>query len=280
MDSTSSRALPGDAADAYPIYTSPDLVAWTAHGHIFPAGHWPSWATADFWAPEIHKVGTHYVAYFSARSTDGQLCIGAASSSSALGPFTDLGQPLIQESSMGLIDASEINAADGTPYVLWKEDGNAVGKPTPIHGQKLATDGLSLVGTPATLITNDQAWEGAVTEAPFMVSHGGDYYLFYSGNSYANASYALGVATAASPLGPFTKAAAPIVVTAGAWVGPGHSAVVDTPAGDTYMVYAAWDSGCVNTAGCGRLVLTDAIFWQGGWPAVPFAPSSATRPLP
>jgi hypothetical protein len=269
----------GDAPDAYPMFTSPDLVSWTAHGHVFPSGHWPSWAVSDFWAPEVHKVGSHYVVYFSARNAGGQLSIGAASAPSPLGPFTDVGHPLIQQSGMGLIDASEVNAADGTPYVLWKEDGNAIGQPTPIHAAILSSDGLSLAGAPATLITNDEAWEGSVTEAPFMVSHGGSYFLFYSGNSYAGPPYAVGVARASSPLGPFSKLGAPIVVTGGAWVGPGHCAVIDTPTGDTYMVYAAWQSGCVNAPGCGRMVLTDALSW-GAWPSVPFAPSSASRPMP
>ncbi len=270
----------GNAADAYPIYTSQDLATWAPQGHVFPAGHWPSWAKSDFWAPEIHKVGAHYVVYFSARGADGMLSIGAASAASALGPFTDIGQPLIHDPSMGLIDASEINAANGTSYVLWKEDGNAIGQSTPIHGQSLAADGLSLVGSPSTLITNDQAWEGAVTEGPFMVEHGGSYFLFYSGNSYANASYAVGVASAPSPLGPFMKAQGPILISGGPWVGTGHCSVVDTPAGDTYVVYHAWSSGCVNGPGCERRLLTDAISWGAAWPAVPLAPSSTSRPLP
>ncbi|HXU70689.1 MAG TPA: glycoside hydrolase family 43 protein [Polyangia bacterium] len=270
----------GNAADAFPIYVSTDLVTWTAKGHIFPSAKKPTWAKSDFWAPEIHKVGAHYVAYFSARNSDGKLSIGAASAASALGPFVDLGAPLVHDPAMGLIDASEINAANGTSYLLWKEDGNAVGKPTPIHAQALAADGLSLTGAPSTLITNDQSWEGAVVEGPFMIEHGGMSYLFYSGNSYANATYAVGVARAPSPLGPFTKAAGPIVVTGGAWVGPGHCSVVDTPAGDTYMVYHAWQSGHVNGPGDARLPLTDAVEWVGGWPTVPGAPSTATRPLP
>jgi arabinan endo-1,5-alpha-L-arabinosidase len=269
----------GDAANAYPLYTSPDLVHWAAQGYVFPTGHWPSWAVSDFWAPEVHQVGSHYVVYFSAKSTGGQYSIGAASSASPLGPFTDIGAPLIQEANMGLIDASEINAADGTPYVLWKEDGNAIGLPTPIHSQALASDGLSLQGTAATLITNDEDWEGAVTEAPFMVQNGGTYTLFYSGNSYATTAYAVGVAQGSSPAGPFTKLGTPILVTGGAWAGPGHCAVVDAPLGDTYLVYAAWKSTCVGGSGCERVALTDLVSWNG-WPSVPFAPSSATRPLP
>ncbi|HEY7957966.1 MAG TPA: glycoside hydrolase family 43 protein [Polyangia bacterium] len=269
----------GGAANAFPIYTSSDLITWKSAGHILPSASKPAWATGDFWAPEIHAVGGHYVAYFSARNTDGKLSIGAASSTSALGPFVALGHPLLHDAQMGLIDASEINAA-GTAYLIWKEDGNAVGKPTPIHAQPLASDGLSLVGSPSTLITNDQAWEGPLVEGPFMIAHGGSYYLFYSGNSYGNATYAVGVARASSPLGPFSKAAGPIVVTGGAWVGPGHCSVVDGPDGDTYMVYHAWPVGHVNGPGDVRVALTDAVQWVSGWPALVGAPSSESRPLP
>ena len=270
----------GDAADAFPIYTSPDLATWTLVSYVFPSGEHPSWAASDFWAPEIHHVGSSYIAYFTARGTDGMLAVGAATATSATGPFTDLGAPLIHDPSMGLIDPSEITTSGGTPYVLWKEDGNAVGKPTPIHAQQLATDGTSLTGAAATLITNDQAWEGAVTEAPFMVEHGGAFFLFYSGNSYANATYAVGVAQGSSPMGPMTKLGTPILVTGGAWVGPGHCSVLDTPAGDTAIIYHAWRAGCVNGPGCGREDLVDTIAWQtNGWPAVLLAPSSNTRPL-
>ena len=271
----------GNAADAFPIRVSTDLVHWTAQGHIFPSGKKPAWAASDFWAPEIHRVGSGWVAYFTARHTDGKLCIGAATAASALGPFVDLGQPLLHDTSMGLIDATELETADGKRYLYWKEDGNAVGKPTPIHGQQLAADGLSLVGARADIITNDRAWEGAVVEGPWLVAHGGSYYLFYSGNSYANATYAVGVARAAAPLGPFTKAAAPIVTSNSAWVGPGHCSVVDGPGGDPYMVYHAWVAGHVNQPGDVRVMLVDRLVWGAdGWPSLPGGPSTSSRPMP
>lgn len=92
-----------------------------------------------------------YVAYFTARHTDGKLCLGAATSSSATGPFQDLGQPLVHDATMGMIDATELEDASATPYLVWKADGNAVGKATPIYGQKLDTAGTALVGNRATL---------------------------------------------------------------------------------------------------------------------------------
>jgi GH43 family beta-xylosidase len=270
----------GDAGDAFPIYSSPDMVNWTASGHIFPSASKPKWAMSDFWAPEIHKVGADWVAYFTARNTDGMLSIGAASATSPTGPFVDSGAPLVHDSAMGLIDATEFQDANGSLYLLWKEDGNAVGKPTPIHGQPLAANGLALTGSASTLITNDQAWEGAVTEGPWLYAHDGSYYLLYSGNSYANATYAVGVARAASPLGPYTKASAPILVSNAAWIGPGHCSVTDGPGGDTYMVYHAWIAGHVNGAGDARVLMDDRIVWNNGWPALPGAPSTTSMPMP
>lgn len=270
----------GGAADAFPIRTSTDLASWSVVGHVFPSGQKPSWAIGDFWAPEIHHVGNHYVAYFSARHQDGSLSVGAAVAPSALGPFADIGQPLVHDAAMGMIDATEFEDANGTPYLVWKEDGNAVGKPTPIYGQALSPDGTSLVGSRVQLIKNDLAWEGGVVEGPWVVAKGGSYYLFYSGNAFYNGSYAVGVAVSASPLGPYHKLGAPILTTNGAWVGPGHCSVIDTPAGDTYMVYHAWQAGHVNGPGDGRPMLVDAVEWSGGWPSVPEAPSVGSRPMP
>jgi GH43 family beta-xylosidase len=270
----------GDAADAFPLSTSPDLVHWTAAGSIFPAGHAPSWAVSDFWAPEVHRVGAGYVAYFAARDQDGSLSVGAATATSALGPFTDVGAPLVHDPTMGMIDPTEFQDGGGTHYLVWKEDGNAVGKPTPIRAQTLTADGTALTGAPVTLITNDLAWEGAVVEAPWVVSQGGSYYLFYSGNAYSNGTYAVGVARASAPLGPYQKLGAPILVTDAAWVGPGHCSVVDAPSGDTVIVFHAWAPGHVNGPGDVRELLVDEVVWSAGWPSVPEAPSTGSRPMP
>ncbi|HEX6835914.1 MAG TPA: family 43 glycosylhydrolase, partial [Polyangia bacterium] len=127
----------GNAADAFPLRVSTDLVHWKAMGSILPSAAKPAWAVSDFWAPEIHRVGAQWVAYFTARGSDGKLAIGTATAPSATGPFTAQASPIVHDANMGLIDATELEASDGTKYLLWKEDGNAVGKPTPIHGQPL-----------------------------------------------------------------------------------------------------------------------------------------------
>ena len=264
----------------YAIRTSPDLVHWTAAGTIFAAGRRPTWASDDFWAPEIHAVGDHWIAYFSARdAADGSLAIGAATGPTSLGPFTDIGHPLVHDPHPGVIDAHHFEAPDGTQYLLYKIDGNATGIPTPIYAQPLAADGITLVGARTELIRNDQAWEGSLVEGPWMIFESGSYYLFYSANAYASTRYAIGVARASSPLGPFTKASAPILVSNGAYGGPGHGSVVRGPGGEWVHVYHAWEAAHVGAAP-GRLDLVDRIGWSGGWPHMYGAPTPRSQPLP
>jgi arabinan endo-1,5-alpha-L-arabinosidase len=269
----------GDGGGLFVVRSSSDLVSWTKAGHVFPSGTGPAWGVSSFWAPEVHRVAGKYVAYFTARHQDGALSIGAAVSDVAEGPYADAGQPLVHE-SMGMIDASRFEDEVGNGYLVWKADGNAVGQPTPIYVQALAADGLSLAGDRVAVITNDLSWEGGVVEGPFVVRRDGTYFLFYSGNAYYNGTYAVGVARSASPFGPYEKHGAPILRSSADWIGPGHCSVVDAPDGDSYVVYHAWQAGHVNGSGDGRLTLVDRIVWDGGWPSVPEAPSSRSRPMP
>jgi arabinan endo-1,5-alpha-L-arabinosidase len=270
----------GNAANAFPLWVSTDLVHWSQSGHILPAAARPAWAKSDFWAPEIHEVGSRWIAVWSARAANGRLSIGAASAADPLGPYTALSTPLLDNANVGLIDAHVVDA-DGTSYLVWKEDGNAQGAATPIRIRKLASDALSFASASApALITNDRAWEGNLVEAPFIIEHDGSYFLFYSGNAYYDDRYAVGVARATAVTGPYTKAAAPIVTSSSKWIGPGHNSIVEGPGGDLYMVYHAWEQGHVNGAGDRRHGLVDQVQWRDGWPVVVGAPSNASRPLP
>lgn len=269
----------GNAAAAFPLRTSRDLVHWTDAGHVFPSGTRPAWGGSDFWAPEIHRVGDRWIVYYSARSGDGSLALGAATASDPLGPYTDLGRPLLHDSSPGVIDASFFEAPDGARYLLWKIDGNAVGRRTPIYIQGLAADGVTLMGSRTEILSNTLAWEGSLVEGPWMVEHAGSYYLFYSANGYATTRYAVGVARASSPLGPFTKRGDPILTSNHSFGGPGHGSVLRGPSGDWVHVYHSWLASSVG-GDPGRLVLVDRIDWRDGWPYMSASPSSRSQPLP
>lgn len=136
-----------DAPDAFPILHSTDLQKWEAKGFIFPAGQEPKWAatgrrTADFWAPEMAKVGNEYWTVFTARQVTNALVIGLARAPSPLGPWVDNGRPLVTgkpvdttglgfdpgqpQMSGGVIDSHLFLDANGDRYLFWKDDTNGI----------------------------------------------------------------------------------------------------------------------------------------------------------
>lgn len=270
----------GNAPDAFPIRTSKDLAHWHHAGSVLPRTHRPSWAVSDFWAPEIHKVATHYVCYFTARDRSGKLCVGAATAFSPLGPYKDIGHPLVSDPRGGSIDPTEFEDGDGTKYLYWKFDGNAVHERCHIYVEKLTPDGLSLVRAPKharSVLKNDRRWEGSVVEAPEVERHGDFYYLFYSGNSYADGSYAIGVARSKSPMGPFEKEPRPILHSGPFYYGPGHNALVTDQVGNDYIVFHAHAK---NLPADRREDLVAKVDWVNGWPRIGHGTPPSTFPAP
>jgi beta-xylosidase len=262
------------------------------------------------------------VVYFTARDTTGVLCIGRAESQSIEGPYKDLGFPMIRNASgMGSIDATAFYSEQQQQlYMIWKEDGNAVGLPTPIWAQAMDPRGLMLTGTKTMLLVNDLPWEGPLVEAPWIIERGNWHYLFYSANSYFNGTssstinlpflffthglflsaeltlvdftlffcpgnYCVGVARSQNILGPFKKWPQPILHTAaGNWIGPGHCSVIPLQGTTDHwmMIYHSWKEGHVGGADDSRMLLMDSIVWDStGWPSIPNnSPSIKPQQIP
>lgn len=283
--------------DVFRFYQSRDLVRWTTTDRfVFPGPHPEDdparrhpWASDNFWAPEIHRMpddvhaSQRYVVYYTARDREnGRLCIGTATGPTAMGPYVESPEPIVCHDDFGVIDATYFRDDDGRAYLYWKDDGNdpapdvqaALGGRTQIHVQALTNDGLSLVGESRALIDHDLDWEGNLIEAPWVVRRGERYYLFYSANGYCDDHYAVGVASATSPLGPFVKhpGGDPILSSGNGFDGPGHGSVVASPDGKSLaFVYHAWNDGeTCREPGSARRILVDGIRWstRGGvsWP--------------
>jgi beta-xylosidase len=131
-------------------------------------------------------------------------------------------------------------------------------------------------------------WEGEIVEAPWVRQLGKYFYVFYSGATFCNERYSVGVARSTSALGPFAKRSEPILVSNSnstsnnrQWVGPGHNAVVST-GGHDYLVYHAWNGPQKCGANTGnRELMLDRIAWHGGWPSVnDGTPSTGEVPVP
>ena len=136
-----------DAPDAFPILHSTDLEHWEPRGFIFPRGSEPGWTAtgrtiADFWAPEMKRVGDEYWLAYTARRQNGELAIGLARAPSPAGPWTDNGAPLLTGTEIdtaslgydpdepqrcgGVIDSHIFVDADDTPFLFWKDDSNGI----------------------------------------------------------------------------------------------------------------------------------------------------------
>ena len=227
-----------------PLRVSADLVHWRSIGDAMPS--LPPWAAPGrTWAPSILVRAGRYVMYFTAdQASSGRQCIGTATSRSPAGPFVPTNR--IVECQVaehgGSIDPQVFLDDSGIPYLFWKSDDNAIHRPSTLWGEELTADGLSVVGTPVPLIRDDEPWENYTIEAPAMLHRAGHYWLFYSGNYLGSASYAIGYALCAGPLGPCAKASvsAPWYQSGPDRSGPGEQSFFTDAAGNTWMAYNAW----------------------------------------
>jgi len=338
-------ATSNDAPDAFPILHSHDLEHWETRGFIFPQGQQPAWAakgrsTADFWAPEMARVGDEYWTVFTARQSTNALAIGLARAPSPSGPWTDNGVPLITGKpvnttglgydegqpalSGGVIDSHLFIDEGGDRYLFWKDDTNSIwprplamllrkhpvliselfrderdrrtaafaaaivpwanaqrpmtrffamqplieaalanwrhvkaalvgfglaaetiveAMTTPVRAQRIADDGLSLIGESRIVLTNDLDWEGHLIEGPFVTRQGGHYWLFYAGNDFSTPAYGIGVAVADHPLGPYVKQGEPQLRSTREWTAPGHASVAPGLDGKPQLFFHAFHPG-------------------------------------
>jgi hypothetical protein len=254
-----------------PAAMSTNGVDWSpVGGNIFPT--LPLWATFGFtWAPSVAKDASgQYVMFYTARDTStGDECIGRAVSLSPTGPFIDLSlAPAICQSNVGgSIDPDIYTDTDGNSYLYWKSDGDNTGMLSGLWGQPLDSS-FNLEGSPTLLLTNGgQSWQGSIVEGPAMDQIGGGYYLFYSGNDYDTASYAIGYTTCKSALGPCADTTFnPVLQSAEGMSGPGGETFFRGPNGQPLMGFAAWPGAVGYQNGGHRALYVASLGVSGGVP--------------
>lgn len=247
---------------AYPLLKSKDLVNWQQQGYVFTKK--PDWVDYYFWAPEItYENGKVYI-YYSAHKKGGNLCVGIASADKPEGPYTDHGPIICQ--TVGSIDAFPMRDEKGKLYMIWKEDGNSVGQPTPIWAQELNEERTALVGEKKELFRNDKPWEGNLVEGVSMIKNGDYYYAFYAAAACCGreCTYKTGVARAKNLLGPWEKYNKnPILENDEEWKCPGHGTPIEKN-GKYYFLYHAYDNETsVYTGREGMLI--EFRFTPDGW---------------
>jgi Glycosyl hydrolases family 43 len=318
---TATPRAPGIAIASRP-YDLPDPMLLTVNGtyHLYVTtafgdstgknvpeligrpGHWtqvvdampkmPRWARPgkdDVWDPNVQKIGTGYVMYFSARlahpsarevalNSNGTHCLGVARSTNATGPFVPVGtQPILcQPADGGDIDVQSVdipNGPDGAQhprYLIWKSDNNNLRHPTlsGIWSAPLSDDGLKIAGTPRVIYQGRKAWEQPVLEAPqlVMLPNGSTWLFFSSGTGFFNNRYGMGVAPCKGPLGPcYDSGSKQLVSTNHQGLGPGEETAFWGPDGSLWLLYSPWHTAMMDYA---RPVEAIRIGWNTNGPYV------------
>lgn len=206
---------------SYHVYTSTDLVHWSKGHRVFQPGG------RNVWAPDVFHDPTDgkFYLYYTANKR-----IGVAVADRPDGFFADRAT-LFSDA----IDAHMFRDDDGEYYLYYVQLPGFR-----IHVQRMKTP-LEKTGEPVRVIWPTEPWEkirGSVTEGPWMLKRGKTYYLLYSGTAASSLDYAIGYATAKSPMGPFEKHPGnPIVKRGNGALGPGHGCVVKDAQNNLWSVY-------------------------------------------
>jgi beta-xylosidase len=244
-----------------PTAAATALDEWTRGDPTDALARAPAWqdpsAFLKNWAPAVHKFGSTWVLYFTAPyAGTNEECIGVATAASVHGPYEpdDSGPIVCDFGGGGSIDPSVFVDTNGTPWLLWKTDGNCCQLPVEIRSQQLAPDGQSVLSGSSAhdLVGVDQAWEdgsngGAqpwkkVVEGPAMFQQGGTYWMLYSANWWDSSSYAIGFAQCTSPAGGCVKPyGGPLMASGPNGAGPGGPETFVDQSGVLRLVYHAWD---------------------------------------
>lgn len=242
--------------------------------------------------------------------------IGVAVADKPTGPFVDLTSKPIFDPGYPIIDANVFFDSNGRTYLYYSRA--AYKHPVEseiadwarqkgwykeieeswVYGVELKPDFSGTIGQPVLLLRppvrlNDKQaeWESRSvtarevnrrwTEGSVTFKKDGTYYMMYSANYFGGQHYAVGYATAASPLGPYKKAANNPVLQkntaqGGTVTGTGHNSITYSPDGkEMFCVY----HGRTTRTGEERVVFIDRMEVKAGRITVS-GPTTTPQKLP
>jgi arabinan endo-1,5-alpha-L-arabinosidase len=276
----------------FAIRCSTNLTDWKLCGHVFdkiPAWiHETSPRTRELWAPDISFFQGKYHLYY-AYSAFGVNTSGIAL---ATNETLDPASPKYHWNDEGLVlkstEADDFNAIDpnividekGRPWLsfgsFWsgikmRRIDEATGKLFAADPQVYALASRAKPEHPDAAKPGLPAdWEAI--EAPFIVRHGGFYYLFVSFDLCCrgtHSTYRTMVGRSRRVTGPYVDAEGTPMLKGGGtqlltansrWIGPGGESVLQRPEGDI-IVFHAYDAVTGKPA-----LQISTLTWENGWP--------------
>lgn len=247
---------PGSDGDrVFEALVSPDLEHWESAGAVLE--RLPARFGEDYWAPEVAEADGAYWMYYSVgRGIEGHH-IRVARADAPTGPFTDLGVDLTPDEVFA-IDAHPFVDADGRRYLFFARDVLDHERPGTHLAVAPLDEGMTSLGGPVVpalapnadwqLYERDRDIHGRLfdwhtLEGPAVVARGGGYWLTYSGGAWTGPGYAVGVAVAPHPLGPWSHVDQPALLRSGGDLrGPGHNSLTAAPDGADIIAFHSWNA--------------------------------------
>lgn len=217
------------------VWSSQDLVNWSEPTVCFDASQ--HWGSECFWAPEVVYHNGKFVMHYTARQeSSGTLLLGVAVADSPTGPFVDVWDRPMFDFGYAAIDGSVLICEEGN-FLYYSRDcsQNVIDgvKTSQIYCVRLDETLTRVVGEASLMTTPEYEWERRSlpmnhlwNEGPFVIKHGDRYVMNYSANFYASNDYAICIATAEHPTGPWVKQAEanPVLCSREGLFGAGHNA--------------------------------------------------------
>lgn len=235
----------GPISDGFWVYTSTDLHHWSGpvgydDGYALRGNTRDTYGSKGFWAPQVFKYGGKYVMAYTANEH-----IAFAASDAPTGPFTQKSVAYLP-APLKEIDPFMFFDTDGKAYLyhVRLDDGNKI-YVAPLNDDLTAVDEQQT----RLCVSAEKGWENtaksewSVCEGPTVVKDGDTYFLFFSCNDYRNPDYAVGYATAKSPLGPWKKQGKPLFSRSDFGInGTGHGDLFRDADGNWQYVFHTHDA--------------------------------------
>ena len=161
-------------------FSTKDMVNWTDHGTIFSLDD-IEWADDRAWAPQcIERNGKFYL-YCPVHKKDGGMAIAVGISDSSVGPFKDLGYPLVDEGDWNDIDPTVFIDDDGQAYLYF---GNPELRYVKLNEDMISYDetvGVGRIPMTAESFAKGSHMTGTTYgEGPWFYKRDGIYYMVYA----------------------------------------------------------------------------------------------------
>ena len=235
--------------EGFLVWESDDLVNWSEPTMCFHAIE--SWGKSHFWAPEVVYHKGKFVMHYTAMSRElNSLRLGVAVADSPKGPFKDVHDRPLFDLGYATIDGSVLVCEEGN-FLYYSRDcsENYVNgiKTSQTWCMRLNDDLTEVIGEPMLMTTPTEPYElksmamehpHLWNEGPCVIRRNGKYLMNYSANCYATNDYAICLAVADSPLGPWVKSASnPVLCCREGLTGAGHNAFFVGKDGELYTSF-------------------------------------------